>query len=144
MNEDIFGSLKWAVARGQSLQEAMMSLFNAGYPKQEIEEAARALQSGQISQQPNPIQQTSQPQQTQQSTSPQQYSQPVYKQFIQKIDQTIQPKTPQKVSEYTPQQPTKKKFFVVLLIIILIILLGMLIATFLFKNQIADILGNMG
>jgi len=134
VNLDIFGSLKWAVVRGQSLQEAMQSLLNAGYPKQEIEEAARALQSGQI---PN------QPQQTQ-ATPASQYSQSAVQPAMQKTEQNVQQKTPQKVSDYTPKQPTKKKFFVVLLIVILITLLGMLIATFLFKDQIADILGNMG
>lgn len=124
MNADIFGALKWAVARGQSLQEAMISLFNAGYSKQEIEEAARALQSGQIPQQPQP------------ATPASQYSQPVTSAVIQK--------TQQKVSDYSSNQPNKKKFFVISLIVILIILLGLLIVTFLFKEQIADILGGMG
>ena len=44
MNEDIIGGLKSALTRGYSLEEAMFSFFNAGYKKEDIEEAARTLQ----------------------------------------------------------------------------------------------------
>ncbi|MEK6925886.1 MAG: hypothetical protein AABW50_01265 [Nanoarchaeota archaeon] len=43
---DILGGLKVALSKGHSLQEAMQSFYNAGYKKEDIEEAARLLQSG--------------------------------------------------------------------------------------------------
>jgi len=43
MNDEILQGLKIAVQRGQSLRDAMMSFYNAGYKKQEIEEAARHI-----------------------------------------------------------------------------------------------------
>jgi hypothetical protein len=160
VNQDIFGALKWAIARGQSLQEAMISLLNAGYNRQEIEEAAKILQSGQApqqqpSQQLSPQQLIQQPQQTSQKiisqNVPQQTSlqqQPIQQpqQNSQKIvSQVPQQKTIQKVSDYSERKKSNKnKFFVISLIVILIFLLGLLIVTILFKNQIADILASMG
>ncbi len=48
-NQEILGGLKSAVERGQSLKDAMMSFYQSGYKKEEIEDAARAylyLQKG--------------------------------------------------------------------------------------------------
>lgn len=44
IREDIIGGLKSALTRGYSLKDAMVSFYNAGYKKEEIEEAARRLQ----------------------------------------------------------------------------------------------------
>ena len=44
VREDIFGGLKSALTRGYTLKEAMISFYNAGYSKEEIEDAARQLQ----------------------------------------------------------------------------------------------------
>lgn len=44
VNEEIFQGLKAGVNKGQTLKDSMMSFYNAGYPKEEIEKAARALQ----------------------------------------------------------------------------------------------------
>ncbi len=44
VREDIIEGLRAAMTRGQTLRQAMMSFYNAGYIKEEIEEAARALQ----------------------------------------------------------------------------------------------------
>jgi len=43
VNEESVGGLKSALERGQTLQKAMMTLYNSGYKKEEIEEAARGL-----------------------------------------------------------------------------------------------------
>lgn len=48
MNEEILGGIKSAVNRGETLQEAMMTFFNAGYKKEDIEEAARVFQQENI------------------------------------------------------------------------------------------------
>jgi len=42
-NEFILEGLKNALNKGQSLKDAMMSFYNAGYKKEEIEKAARQL-----------------------------------------------------------------------------------------------------
>jgi len=43
MNEEIVGGLKSAIDRGESLKKAMMTFYNAGYKKEQIEEAAQFL-----------------------------------------------------------------------------------------------------
>jgi hypothetical protein len=52
VNEEILGGLKSALERGQPLQKAMMTLYNSGYKKEEIEEAARNLMEQQSQLQP--------------------------------------------------------------------------------------------
>lgn len=44
IDEGIFGGLKLALSKGESLKQAMMSFYNAGYKKEDIEDSARALQ----------------------------------------------------------------------------------------------------
>lgn len=46
VNDELLEGLKSALERGQSLQMAMMTFFNSGYKKEEIEEAARFLVGG--------------------------------------------------------------------------------------------------
>lgn len=43
---DIFGGLKLALTKGETLKQAMISFYNAGYNKAEIEEAAKAVKQG--------------------------------------------------------------------------------------------------
>lgn len=45
VNEEIIGGLVSALSRGESLQKAMMTFYNAGYKKEEIEESAKAVYS---------------------------------------------------------------------------------------------------
>lgn len=45
INSEILEGLRNATDRGESLKDAMMSFFNAGYSKTEIEDAARVLQA---------------------------------------------------------------------------------------------------
>ncbi|MDO8467457.1 MAG: hypothetical protein Q7S56_00710 [Nanoarchaeota archaeon] len=53
MNNEIFEGIKLALARGDSMQRAMYSFYNAGYAKNEIEEAAKAVQLEQFQKQYN-------------------------------------------------------------------------------------------
>ena len=46
VNNSIAQGIKMAVDRGSTLQDAMISFYNAGYPKEDVEEAARAYQTG--------------------------------------------------------------------------------------------------
>ena len=43
MNEEIIGGLVSALSRGQSLESAMMTFYNAGYDKVEIEDSAKEV-----------------------------------------------------------------------------------------------------
>ncbi len=61
MKSNLVYGLKHAVEKGESLQQAMVSFLNAGYSREEIEEAARVVngqQSSQVAQTPevkNPV-----------------------------------------------------------------------------------------
>jgi len=48
VREDILGGLKNALERGDSLEKAKGSFISAGYPKNEVEEAAASLEKVQI------------------------------------------------------------------------------------------------
>lgn len=43
-NQEILGGLRAAFKRGESLEKIMISFYNAGYKKEEIEEAAKFVQ----------------------------------------------------------------------------------------------------
>ena len=43
--EDIIGGLTLALEKGENLEQAMLSFFNAGYKREDVEGAARALQA---------------------------------------------------------------------------------------------------
>ncbi len=43
LNEEIIGGLISALSRGQSLEKAMMTFYNAGYEKEEIEDCAKEV-----------------------------------------------------------------------------------------------------
>lgn len=147
VREDILGGLKIALSKGQSLESAMQSFYNAGYKKEEIEEAARALYSS-MSQQPyQPVQPNQQPIQEKKFSKDEVNIQP----SLVKVPQVpVTPVSPppmsqrqlqsqQVVSSY--EHPKKKVDFVaILLVIILLILLGVLVSVFFFKPQIVDFL----
>ena len=44
VNIDLLEGLKVAISKGETLQQAMQSFYNAGYNKKDIEESAKALQ----------------------------------------------------------------------------------------------------
>lgn len=151
VNEEILGGLKLALSKGESLKKAMMTFFNAGYKREEIEEAAKALQTQGIEKQ--------MPEQ-----KPAQIKQPIKKPFIkrkpaQKVsaygepsekeifpeekkeitkEKPIQKESPKKISSYEKSTSPKGKIMIILLIIFLIFLIGGLIAVFLFKQEIID------
>ncbi len=136
MREDILGALKSALIRGETLKRAMMTLYNAGYKKNEIEESAAALQ--QIIQQQKPVAQAKPLQPIQQPALQQQ---PIAK---------LQPKTIQRVSGYG-QTSTKlppnfekpsSKIKIILIILSLIILIGILVGAFLFSSELIEILNS--
>lgn len=123
VKEEILEGLKYAVAKGEPLAEAMMSFYNAGYLKEDVEEAARALQAPQLPQ----TQQFIQP--GQQQAQPGQLQAPV--------------RVVQRVSEYRERPKTAGKALIIILVFFLISLLGILVAVFLFRDELAELLGGI-
>ncbi len=148
VREDILGGLKTALQRGESLKQAMLTFFNAGYTKEEIEEAARALETGKIS----PAQQTPPalfvPQEvasrTGRTAAPSIQKVSGYGEKPAKVMPVIQKPvvmTPQKVSGYGEVEKPKGKAVIFILIALLLILLGILAALFFFKDEILSLFG---
>jgi hypothetical protein len=127
MNEEILGGLKSALERGESMKKAMMTFFNSGYKKEEIEEAARAL--SEVAE-----------------TKPQVPVVPEKKQVPppKTPPQTYPKQTPQKVSSYGEKIPVnqppnaKGKKIIFILFFLLAFLVVLLILIFLFKQQLID------
>ena len=124
VKEEILEGLKYALAKGEPLPQAMMSFYNAGYLKKDIEEAARVLQAPQL----QPTQQFTQP--DQQQAQPGQLPQTAVR-------------VVQRVSEYKERPKTAGKALILMLVFFLILLLGVLIAVFLFREELSELLGNI-
>jgi hypothetical protein len=142
MNEEIVGGLRAALERGESLKRAMMTFFNAGYKKEEIEEAARFVTTNQteINQQvpSSPI-----------SQAPVPSSAPSPKQIVSNYEskpnvpsQKNIPETNQPVSNYG-EKKSNDKIIVIVLIATLVFLLGLLASIFLFKNEIINFFSSL-
>ncbi len=152
-NMEILEGLRAGLERGQSLKRTMMSFYNAGYSKAEIEEAARAL-----SQQPKePVFSLSaaapsagSPSKIPQKTTPQfqekkenkpknifsginfqKKPQPVQVQQQPQTQQTVQ-----NVSQYEKPKNNHDKLMIIILISVLVLLVGILAVVFFFREQI--------
>ena len=148
--EEIVEGLKAALARGGTLQKAMMSFYNAGYLKQDIEEAARILQSPQLPSQTfvtQSILQATKPQQQMQkaqikteseTSSPFSAPENPFASVSQPENtQTQQPKVIQRVSNYDKKPRRLSGLVISVLVFLLIFLIGILVSVFLFKEQFA-------
>ena len=166
--EEIIEGLRMAVARGDDLQKAMTSFYNSGYPKEDIEEAARvvqnpqAYQASQIPRQLIPPQTVKPLPQATQSvplnptteskptipttpsnfpTPPNSPSQPISNEIVSEpvpTEQTGQTEVLQKVSGYG-QKPSKTGTMVIFaLVFFLLLLVGALIGIFLFKEEVSN------
>ncbi|MBI3623940.1 hypothetical protein HY212_07730 [Candidatus Pacearchaeota archaeon] len=148
VREDILGGLKIALSKGQSLENAMQSFYNAGYKKEEIEDAARALYSSMSQQSYQPMQSKTQESMPEKKQSKDEVNmQP----SLVKVPQIpITPVSPPPISQRQLQSqqivsgygPPKKRidFVTILLVIILLLLLGVLGGVFFFKPQIVAFL----
>jgi len=135
VKEEIIEGLRIAVSKGESLEKAMTSFYNAGYKKEEIEQAAAAMV------QPSSFVQTAQqqPQQFQQKNIlPQQVSgQP--RPLIQQPPATVA----QNVSDYGKKPSRKGLAITIVLFIMLLLLLGVLAAVILFKTELSNFFGGL-
>ncbi|MBI4116792.1 hypothetical protein HY449_03555 [Candidatus Pacearchaeota archaeon] len=152
--EDIIRGLEGAMAKGETLERAMYSFYNAGYNKQDVEEAARAL-SAHLSIQESmlPVKQVLQIQKTPQKKMeipPAKQIVPLEelksRQSLQPLEQLNslenqtreqEPRIVQDVSKYEPKQKMNSRtLLIVILSILLAILVGSLAGIFLFKDTL--------
>ena len=160
-NEAIFGALKSALARGESLKKAMMTLYNAGYKREEISEAAHLINEGILSPQTEPVKKTktkknkkvaeskilapSEGVPTESKSEEQSPEQIQQSQILQKNPQLSRKtqKTIQKVSGYGEPPGRKSKTVIILLGFLLLFLMGVLVTVFLFKEELLEFFNNM-
>ncbi|MBD3247246.1 hypothetical protein GF378_01345 [Candidatus Pacearchaeota archaeon] len=158
VNQEIVEGLRTALGRGYSLEQAMMSFFNAGYKKEDIEEAARALYTHPsqplshpgkatpkeakkpINYKSQPMETHPQQQKTQQISKPKKMPQKAFQGAEQKkkeqgkpVDQAVD-----KISKYEEKTKPKGKMMTIILIIVLIALIGALAGIFLFRETLID------
>ena len=168
VNEGILRGLKLALSKGESLKQAMMTFYNAGYKKEEIEEAAGTLQKENnetavqkktiepSAQKPfkkysKPKKQSKVPVQKISSYGESTKMQPPLKKEIpefeklngleQKQTKNIEQKHSKKKSQKISEYETQKpkgKLILILLIFFLLFSVGALMAIFLFRQEIID------
>lgn len=156
-NQEILGGLNSAINRGESLKDAMMTFYQAGYDKVEIEETARAL----LNQQRNmsAVGDSKQKNTPEDKRAP---AQPIAKETktlaAQSTTKEIKPQpspapakgagtVPKHVSSYgvkkaVPEKP-KSNVVTVILIFALLVLLGVLAAVFLFKEDLVNFVNGL-
>jgi hypothetical protein len=166
-NEEILGGLKAATSRGETLKEAMMTFYQAGYDKAEIEEAARAyLSQTQGQSNVNPAQRIQTPSS---NTKPVEKKKEEKKGLFKKKKPLLpakmnptpskpqakaafsppkvqEKKSMQRVSNYEPPKKKVKsagKGLTILLGIILFLLLGALAAVILFKAELVNFFNSL-
>lgn len=161
-NQEILGGLNSAIKRGESLKDAMMTFYQAGYDKTEIEEAARAL----LNQQKNMPAVVKKPQEIKKEKPKEKKEKPEEKKEYKPVNK--QPSAPEKKAQPLPVSPApakgsgtvpkhvsaygnkkkaqekpKNKMVTIILIFALLILLGVLAAVFLFKEDLVNFINGL-
>jgi hypothetical protein len=165
VNEEVLGGLISGLERGESLKKAMITLFNAGYKKEEIEEAAAMANQLGIKQKTIPLkvipekinleekEETKTDGINASQINPQTFGpamktpeaikaqQPSFEPRLTPTSTKRQPATPQKtiqkVSNYS-DKGSKEKMMIFLLIALLVFLVGVLIAIFIFREELIN------
>ena len=121
MREDIIAGLKNAYERGESMPKAMSAFINAGYNRQEVEEAARYVSSLYPQARQTPISIEQKP------IYPELPKSPSLTKEIPIAPSTTTTQAPQNSLFQTPETPKKgNKRFIIILSIVLFILLSIL------------------
>ncbi len=148
VNKDLVEGLRNALSRGYTLEQAMMSFYNAGYKKEEVEEAARVLHE-------HPSHPLSHPG----KIVPKEVQKPVTKPLppkyhptpqptppvVAKPTEEVKPKEPEKqlISKYEEKTKPKGKLTVILLLASLFIFILILLSAFIFKNELIDFFNSL-
>ena len=106
VNIDLLEGLKVAISKGETLQQAMQSFYNAGYDKRDIEESAKALQY-QISQE--------QIQKPKLVKSENNIKKPM------ELPKSQPPKTTQKISNYEQEKNPRKKMIIIIAFLLIVL-----------------------
>ncbi|GIU68641.1 MAG: hypothetical protein KatS3mg001_491 [Candidatus Pacearchaeota archaeon] len=150
VKEELVEGIRLALSKGESLEKAMMTFFNAGYPREEIEEAAKYAQSQQLySQFQLQLQAQSQTQTTQQKKSETQKDKKTEEQkqpinqltttnFMQSSQGTQQ--VIQRVSEYGTKKKSGKGL-TIFLFSLLFLLIALLVFIILFREKVISFFG---
>jgi len=171
-NQEILGGLKAAIERGQNLKQAMMSFYQAGYKKEEIEDAARAylyLQRGasetQLPARNQPLEPKGEMKKAEEKkveVKPAESEEKGYSKFektqvtvpgaglgTKKPEEEGKQKVVQKISGYGPEKNPEKiaklkgKAVTIVLIIVLLALLGILALVFLFRAELVNFINGL-
>jgi len=164
-NQEILGGLRTALERGQTLKQAMMSFYQAGYKKEEIEDAARAylyLQKGNSELQT--LNKNQGVEKKKIEPSKEEAKKPLFgkKDDEKKYSEVQKTKVPviggdekgkqpekknvQKISGYEGKKDLsnlKSKTVTSVLVITLIVLVGILALVFLFKNELVNFINGL-
>ena len=151
VNEIILGGLKSALARGESLKKAMMTMYNAGYKREEISEAARIVNKPRVAAQTQPASQSKQKpsliskSKAPKKLAPQKTQQPVPSQEQTQVTKKLPKgkKTLQRVSNYGQPLKPGGKTMIIVLGFLLLLLIGILAAIFLFKDDLLSFFNNL-
>ncbi len=170
VNEEVLGGLISGLERGESLKKAMVTLFNAGYKKEEIEEAAAMANQLGIKQKIIPLKvipekmnpedkgetkidginasqvnpqtfgaaiKTPEAIKAQQPSFEPRLTPTSTKRQSENAPKLNSSKSVQKVSNYTDKS-SKEKMMIFLLIALLVFLVGVLVAIFMFREELIN------
>jgi hypothetical protein len=155
VNKEILGGIRTAMDKGESLKSAMFSFYNAGYKKEEIEEAARYVMANKQNPQPEkPQDENKKKYLPSKSTKPippkvSSYGKPSEppKMVPQKpiennqIKQNKKEVSPEKKSVSKYGSPVRKpKFLIYLVLFVILFAVAGLIGAIFFKDQFVEIL----
>lgn len=142
--EEIVDGLRLAMNKGENLMQAMMSFYNAGYSKDDVEAAARELTQPRLPQttaQPT-VQQRSVPKVPLRSTN--QAAMPMENQPQPSSSKYYQPhpvKSSQKVSHYGGKSSSTGTVVTIILVVMLLLLSGFLVSLIFFKSTVLKFFG---
>lgn len=142
-NLEIKEGIKSALARGETLKQAVNSFLNAGYDPLEVERASKELEGGQSFFVPKqPVNQGFQPARTSPRVSPTFVKKPAVNYTRNNFPAPIQN---QKISnyEYASSDEVGRKILIFGLVALLIILIAGLGFIFFFQEQVSSFLSNL-
>ncbi|MFA4953145.1 MAG: hypothetical protein WC584_02905 [Candidatus Pacearchaeota archaeon] len=139
VREDIAAGLKNAISKGESLRQAMMSFYKAGYIKEDIEDAARFIQNEQAQQRMSanyPENQEDKSVQNFPRYNPPSQEEQIQSKLIQRISQYGSQTVEQKVTNHTEEKNSKLGW--IILIAGSLIIIASAILVIIFKSRITE------
>ena len=145
VNKDIVEGLRNALSRGYSLEKAMKSFYNAGYKKEEVEDAARVLHehpSHPMSHPGKPLSKDVKKPVTK-PLSDESHPAPQTKPPEVKSQKSVTKPQKQLISKYEEKTKPKGKLTIILLLAALFVLLLVMIGAILFRKELINFFSNL-